>query len=320
VLAKSPALAPILNAYPTGTVAIACNANAVTWYGHGPSTDREDSGLARIDYHVNSCSDPFLRYSTDHYAVVTPGDLTGLGFTTLTTPNIVMGVQNAFSSTFMNNARFGFNRAAFTQGETNTLPYSVVVTGAFTKLDDATGSVRYGNSFTFVDDATIVRGRSTIRAGITVRRIQENKSSPSVADEIYTFASTTNFQNNLMDSDSYAGTVPLTGQRMTEYFGYVLDQMQLSPQLTIDAGLRYEYFGVDHEVQGRGIIVDPLGCANVICPAGSQWYQPNLADFSPRLSVSYSPTALKGKSVIRAGYGIYYGDGQFGNLGTPVET
>ncbi|ADV83029.1 TonB-dependent receptor [Terriglobus saanensis] len=318
VLAKSPALAPILNAYPVGTVTIAGNANAVSWYGSGPSTDREDSGLARVDYHVNNRTDAFVRYSTDHYAVQTPADLTGQGFTTLTTPNIVIGAQTAFSSTFMNNVRFGFNRAEFTQGETNTLPYSVVVTGAFTKLDDATGSVRYDNSFTFVDDATLVRGRSTIKAGVTVRRIQENKSSPSVPDEIYTFASTTNFQNNLMDSDSYAGTVPLTGQRMTESFGYIQDQFQLSPQLTINAGMRYEYFGVDHEVQGRGIIVDPLNCSAVVCPAGSEWYHPNLLDFSPRLSVAYSPAALRGKSVLRAGYGIYYGDGQFGNLGTPV--
>jgi len=318
VLAKSPALAPILSQYPTGTVAIAGNTNAVTWYGNGPSTDREDSGLARLDFHISASTDAFIRYSTDHYAVQTPGDLTGLGFTTLTTPNIVLGVQTSFSPSLMNNARIGFNRAAFTQGETNTLPYAVVVTGAFTKLDDATGSVRFDNSFTFLDDATLVKGRSTIKAGVTVRRIQENKSSPSVADEVYTYASTTNFLNNLMDSDAYAGVVPLTGQRMTQSFGYVMDQFQLSPQLTINAGMRYEYFGVDHEVQGRGIIVDPLNCANVICATGSEWYRPNLVDFSPRVSMTYSPSALKGKTVIRAGYGIYYGDGQFGNLGTPV--
>ncbi len=317
-LAKSPALATILNQYPVGTAAIAGNANAVTWYGHGPSTDREDSGLARLDYHVNGRTDAFIRYSTDHYAVQTPGNLTGLGFTTLTTPNIVLGAQTAFSPFLMNNARFGFNRAAFTQGETGTLPFSVVVTGAFTNLDDATGSVRYDNSFTFVDDATLVHGRSTFKAGVTVRRIQENKSSPSVPDEIYTFASTTNFQNNLIDTDSYAGVVPLTGQRMTEYFGYLMDQFQLSRQLTFNVGLRYEYFGVDHEVLGRGINVDPLNCPKVICPTTIGWYSPNLADFSPRVSVAYSPERLHGKAVVRAGYGIYFGDGQFGNLGTPI--
>ena len=68
-LAKSPALAPILNEFPIGTVPIAGNANAVSWFGHAPSTDREDSGLARLDYHLNNRTDTFLRYSTDHYAV-----------------------------------------------------------------------------------------------------------------------------------------------------------------------------------------------------------------------------------------------------------
>jgi hypothetical protein len=104
---------------------------------------------------------------------------------------------------------------------------------------------------------------------------------------------------------------------MTEYFGYIMDQFQFLPAFTINAGLRYEYFGVDHEVQGRGI-VDSLGCQNVICPAGTQWYQPDLTDFSPRVSIAYTPEALHGKTAIRAGFGIYYGDGQFGNLGTPI--
>ncbi|MBB5059420.1 hypothetical protein HDF16_004146 [Granulicella aggregans] len=317
-LAKSPALAPILAQYPIGTVAIAGTTNALTWYGHAPSTDREDSGLARLDMHIDGRNDAFIRYNTDHYAVVTPGDLTALGYTTLTTPNIVFGVNTAFSPALTNNVRFGFNRAAFTQGATNTLPYSVVATGNFSTLDDATGSVRYDNSFTLTDDATFVHGRSTFKAGVTVRRIQENKSSPSTADEVYTYATLANFTNNLMDSDSYAGVVPLTGQRMTESFGYILDQFQFTRELTFNVGMRYEYFGVDHEVQGRGIIVDPLNCANVICPTGSEWYSPNLANFSPRLAVSYAPERLRGKTVLRAGYGIYYGNGQFGNLGTPI--
>jgi hypothetical protein len=72
VLAKSPALATILNEYPIGTAAIAGNANAVTWYGNAPSTDREDSGLARLDYRVGDRTNAFIRYTTDHYAVVSP--------------------------------------------------------------------------------------------------------------------------------------------------------------------------------------------------------------------------------------------------------
>lgn len=315
-LAKSPVLASILAQYPVGTVATS-NPSVMTWFGSGRQVNHEDSGLARVDYHVNDRVSLFARYSTDHYSLVTPGSLLGSAFTTLTTPSVVLGMQTTIHSTIMNDVRFGFNRAAFTQGETNVLPFSVVVTG-LTKLDDATGSVRYDNSFTFVDDLTMVRGRNTIKAGVTVRRVQENKSSPSVADEIYTYTSLANFTNNVMDSDSYAGIVPLTGQRLTESFGYVMDQFQLSPRFTANLGLRYEYFGVDHEVQGRGVIVDPLHCSAVVCPAGSQWYSPNLADFSPRVSLAWQPHVFDHKAVLRAGFGIYYGNGQFGNLGTPV--
>lgn len=316
VLAKSPALSSILAQFPTGIVATS-NPNVMTWYGSGRQVDHEDSGLLRVDYHASERINAFARYSTDHYSLVTPGNLTGSAFTTLETPSIVLGLQNTLTPNLMNDARFGFNRAAFTQGETNTLPFSVVVTG-LTKLDDATGSVRYDNSFTFVDDVTLVHGRNTVKFGATIRRVQENKSSPSVADEIYTYTSLANFTNNIMDSDSYAGVVPLTGQRMTESFGYLMDQFQMSPRFTANLGLRYEYFGVDHEVLGRGIVVDPLNCTNVICPTGTQWYRPNLANFSPRISLAWQPELWGHKSVVRAGFGIYYGDGQFGNLGTPI--
>lgn len=316
VLAKSPSLAPILAAYPTGTVATS-NPNILNWYGSGRQVNHEDSGLLRLDYRINDRFGMFLRYSTDHYSLQTPGDLTAVAFTRLNTPNLVLGLESTLSSTLVNTARFGFNRAEFTQGATNVQPYAVTVTG-FTKQDDATGSVRNDNSFTFVDDVTAVHGRNTIKTGVMVRRIQENKSSPSIADEIYSYTSLANLQNNVMDSDSYAGVVPLTGQRMTQAFGYVLDQVQVSPTFTANLGLRYEYFGVDHEVLGRGINVDPLNCPNVVCPANVGWYSPNLADFSPRVSVAYQPAQFNRRVALRAGVGIYYGDGQFGNLGTPI--
>lgn len=97
VLAKSPALAPILNEYPIGTVATS-NPDVVTWYGSGRSINHEDSGLARIDYRINSRTNTFARYSTDHYSLTSPADLTGVGFTTLTTPSVVLGASEHLHS------------------------------------------------------------------------------------------------------------------------------------------------------------------------------------------------------------------------------
>lgn len=173
VLAKSPALAPVLNQFPTGTVATS-NASISQWFGSGRALDKEDSGLARLDYRVAARHNAFIRYSTDHYSLDSPGDLTAVAFTRLATPNIVVGLQSTFSSSFMNDARFGFNRAEFSQGASNTLPFSVTVSG-LAKLDDATGSIRNDNSFTYLDDATLVHGRNTIKAGAQIRRIQENR-------------------------------------------------------------------------------------------------------------------------------------------------
>lgn len=326
VLAKSPALAPILNAFPTGGVATS-NVNVMQWYGSGRSTTDEDSGLARFDWRLGELTNVSIRANTDHFVNVIPQDLDATQFNDLNTPNAIIDVQHSFSPTLTNDVRFGFNRAEFSQGQTTKLPFSVSITG-FSTLDNPSGSVRNDNSFMFADDATLLRGRHTIKTGVSIRRVQENKSSPNSPNEAYSFTvsgskyltSSDDFYKNLMDNDSYAGAVPVTGQRMTEYFGYILDQFQWRPNLTLNAGLRYEYFGVDHEVLARGIVVDPLSpkCPDVVCPAGTPWYEPNLLDLSPRLSLTWSPGSSGGKTVVRAGYGIYFGNGQFGNLGTAI--
>ncbi len=316
VLAASPGLQPVLNMYPAGSLTTS-NPSVATWFGSGRSVDHEDSGLARIDYKINDQTSAFARYSTDHFQLTAPGNLTGITENNLITPAAVLGLQDTFTPFLLNDARFGFNRAAFVQGETQVLAASIVVPG-LTKLDDATGTIRYDNSFTFIDDLTLIRGKNTIKTGVTVRRIQENRSSPSAPDEAVSYASLAAFQANQVNLDQYAGATPVTGQRMTQSFAYVQDQLQLSPSLTINAGMRYEYFGVDHEVLGRGIVVEPLLCPEVICAPGTEWYSPDLADFSPRVSIAYSPAAARGKLSMRAGFGIYYGDGQFGNLGQPI--
>jgi hypothetical protein len=323
VLAKSPALAPIISAYPLG-LASGANRNVDLWYGSGVQMQNEDSGLFRIDYQIDNCTQLSLRFNTDHFTSVAPQlagggtYLTDTGFNNLKTPNAMIDLQHTFSPTMMNDAGFGFNRSEFAQGQTTALPYAVSITG-LSSLNNPSGSIRNDNPFTFVDDATFVKGPHTFKTGIIIVRIQENKASPNTPNETLSFTNTTDFMNDVLNSDSYSGTVPVTGQRMTQYAGYALDEFELHSNVTLNLGLRYEYFGVDHEVLGRGIVVDPVTCPNVIRPAGSSWYQPNTHDFSPRVSVAWSPDLFHRKTVIRSGFGIFYGRGQFGNLGGPVS-
>lgn len=323
VIAKSPALAPIINSYVRGGLPTK-DANALSFSGAGRNPVQEDSGMARIDYTISSKTNIFGRFSTDHYAQTQPNGVQAADngqlnseFNSLTAPNAVIDVQHTFSPTLFTDARIGFNRDEFHEGGNQVLPYSVSITG-FGNLSLPATDDRYDTAYSLVDDTTYVWGRHTFKAGFLARRVQENKNTPRIPVVTAAYISEANFINNIMDSYAYQGSNAMSGQRQTEYGAYLMDEIKMKPNLTINAGLRYDYWSVDHDVSGRGVVVDPETCPNLVCPAGSAWYFPDRGNVAPRLSVAWSPAALHGKTVIRAGGGIFYGQGQFGHLGQPI--
>ena len=316
VASAQPELAPLINAYPTGQIPI--SADSATWYGSGPQVTNENSGLARADYRINDKMYVFARFSTDHFTQSKPDGMSpSTAFHNEFEPSAVIGAHNTFSPTILNDFRFGFNRTQSLEGQTTPFPFLLSIS-PFASLDTPSGTTRNDNSFTAADDATFQRGRHMIKAGIEILREQENKASPNSPDWELTYTSTTAFLANQMNSDYFRGANPLTGARLTEDFGYILDEFKASHNINLNVGLRYEYFGVDHEVLGRGILVDPIHCPDVICPAGTPWYQSNVLDFEPRISATWSPEFSHGKLAVRSGFGIYFGNGQYGARGTPI--
>jgi hypothetical protein len=83
---------------------------------------------------------------------------------------------------------------------------------------------------------------------------------------------------------------------------YVQNSFKLTRRFTLDAGLRWEYFGVIGEQQGRFSIFDPSipGPKRV-----DQLYPRDLNNFAPRLSFAYDVFGT-GKTVVRAGWGLFY--------------
>jgi hypothetical protein len=154
---------------------------------------------------------------------------------------------------------------------------------------------------------------------LLVRRVQEDKNTPKIPVITASYLSENNFEDNQMDSYAYQGFSNMTGQRQTEFGAYIMDTIKVSPTLIVNAGLRYDYWTVNREVQGRGIVVDPRTCPNLVCPTGSSWYFPDRTNVGPRLAFTWSPERLHGKTVISAGGGVLYGQGQFGHLGAPIS-
>ena len=54
-----------------------------------------------------------------------------------------------------------------------------------------------------------------------------------------------------MGSASYTAILPLVRQRKTQYFGYVQDEWKATANLTITAGIRYNFFNALHAIGQR---------------------------------------------------------------------
>ena len=314
----SPSLAFTLSAYPIGT-SRTTDPLVDRWTGAGRQTTDENFGLVRYDHKFSEANSLSVRYNIDKGVQDVPnGALLDRTGTFLTSQNADINLTTVLSSRTVNQFKVGFNRADFsTQNE--SLLNLAIIAPPFSTLNDNTGKIQASNSFDWLDTISTVKGNHTLKAGFEIRRVQINSTATSSNDYQYSFSSDLTFLANRLNQASLVNTLPLTGIRRTEYFAYVQDEWRVLPNLTANLGLRYEYFGVPHEVAGRGIVFDPLSCPGGYCPSGSAFYLPDYNNFSPRVSLAWTPAGPDGKTVIRAGYGIYYGDGQLGDLNAPVD-
>jgi hypothetical protein len=111
-----------------------------------------------------------------------------------------------------------------------------------------------------------------------------------------------------------------TGNRFLKQYYLVLyaqDEWKIRPNLTINYGLRYEYYHPLTEDRNLGVLFNAdtgkLACGTTPgcdLPPTTPWYHSSTKNFGPRLGISWSPERFKNKTVFRIGAGYYYGPGQ----------
>lgn len=197
-------------------------------------------------------------------------------------------------------------------------------------IDGWTPTWRHERSYTYQSNFTKLFSGHEVRFGFDFRRLELNHWQPETANPrgAVTFAGgATNIQGQVSRAqNSYAaallglvGTYSKSVQyfemktREWQYSFYVRDRWQLRRNLTVNLGLRYEYYPLINRGD-RGIERwDPFsntvyfgGFGNTPRDAG---IQVSKRLFAPRVGLAYR---IQEKTVFRAGYGLTYDPLPFG--------
>jgi hypothetical protein len=99
------------------------------------------------------------------------------------------------------------------------------------------------------------------------------------------------------------------------YLSYFQGRWRRSPRVTLSYGLRYDYFGVPRERDGRAFLIDPDNGT----PLSPQvpFYRASKLNFQPRAGVSLQ---LTDNTFLRGGAGFFSGAPRIGDLLLPIES
>jgi Carboxypeptidase regulatory-like domain/TonB-dependent Receptor Plug Domain len=248
-----------------------------------------------------------------------------------------------FSSTRINELRFGysrfrtsFNSADGAPGNPNYiapggtgLDFGTALPGLpeidFNGYFDNLGATAYSlprgrvsQTYQVLDNFTWTRGHHTVKFGgeyhrYLVQSYNDNLgrglvvvNGPGIDTNPYIDELIGFYLGNL---GSYANTFANTGNTNRNTFNnnfgfFAQDEWRVLSNVTVIAGLRWEYFGPLGE---KNNLLSNFDASGNLVPVGSPTlphvYNRDLNNFAPRLGITWSP---KAQTVVRAAYGIYY--------------
>ena len=269
--------------------------------------------------------------------------------------NALLSLTSVFSPALVNEAHFSYGRTINrTKGQNtgNPIAANAGVPFAFSDSFNAGFPEQIGmgnsaisgiaegqpwfltvNTFQWYDGITWVHASHTVKAGGEARRNRADASIATHANNDYAFSGQftgdgfADFLLGLPASETLV-LAPNGSSRLrdTEMAAYVLDDWKISPRLTLNLGLRYEYNTPPVELSGLTSLFN-LSTAGLLFPAQGQaavsWFNTNRPDipaglldrssmwlpdrnnFAPRFGFAWRPLNNTG-TVIRGGYGWYY--------------
>jgi len=307
-----------------------------------PNNDHFNQTIDRLDQNIGDKSRFYFRYALNNEEYLT-GATGPFAYTYLpvTTRNWVFGYTQTITPNMVNDFRVGWQHL-----NTNALNYwytnNLKTAGSDLGIPGFTGDVTYNNPgiptitntgfmglgnggtnwFQFdttwqgTDSLTYTRGAHTLIVGAELRKLITSRSAVNSADGTFNFTNNytgyvqANFILGLAQSVTTPG--PQIRNQVAEWRDgfFLVDNWRATKKLTANLGLRYELPTVPYTVNGYATILNQSQTA-LIPPnppqPGFHFINPNHKNFTPRIGLAYRVTE---KTVIRAGYGIYYNPNQ----------
>ncbi len=243
--------------------------------------------------------------------------------------------NHTFSSTLLNQARV--NAAGWRWNELSTNPQEPfgLPEDSIDSIGNAAGATpatpqNFGApgpsnldqwTYTYNDVLTKIAGRHSLKVGGEFTRLFYLNQNIGAARPGFGFHNLWDFANdapygeggNFGGQFNSATGVPFANrQDDRENLGgvFVQDDIKLRPNLTINVGLRWSYFGALYAKQNNldvmqfGSGSDPLTNLNV--RVGGNLYTPQKTNFGPVVGFAWSPGHMESRTVMRGGFGINY--------------
>lgn len=277
----------------------------------------QDVFMAKGDVRINESNQLTLRFNRQNFTGVN-NESTGpqsvlehTGSSIARTTTFSGTLASSLTRSVVNEFRFQVARDA-EPGEANTEDPEARIgtvtsgtTGTFLNIGRNNFSPRETTikRWQVVDNVLYVTGRHTIKTGLDFNFDRILNFFPGFFNGQYTFNNYTAFQNNQPSAyqQAFAGsgtTGATTNPDINDYAVYAQDDWRVTPKLTINAGVRY-----DLETLAQPPVRNP---APQLAAAGldTSTQPSDTNNVAPRFGFSY---AFDDRSVLRGGYGIYYG-------------
>ena len=299
---------PVINAFPTIAQPADPTALVGQYFGTGSVRQTDGNGVARIDYNPNENNLIYARYIRARPFKLSPNAISINSRSTT-------GHSDAFNIGYTHAGhgwtamtRYGYNRIKLQRldlGFGADLEQIVVAginsAGAEQFLKSGlfnTGEQQFAKTF----------GNHSLTAGMIVQRQDAGRTDYNTAS--FNYASTSDYIANIPNQVQITFDLDPFNLYFYQYGGFLQDDWKIRPDLTLNLGLRYDYFTVPKEDSGRIFNrgVDPtnpsLGPGYGGYRPADSMYNGDYNNIQPRVGFAWTPGGSQ-NTVVRGGSGIF---------------